>query len=69
MAFNFNLTKKPEVICPVCHLKVRTDNIKLHIGRMAYLEKSELYTHCKHFEYRQKNLIDYNKITKTLWTK
>ena len=55
--------------CPVCNWTLKTNNVKLHIGRMANLEAQKLYTHSKHIEYRQKTLLEYNKITKTLWTK
>lgn len=53
--------------CPVCNLTLKSTNVKLHIGRMANLEAQKLYTHTKHFTYRQNNLSEYNKRTKTLW--
>lgn len=62
------LNEQP-VKCPVCNLTLKSNNVKLHIGRMANLEAQKLYTHSKHIDYRQNNLSEYNKITKTLWNK
>lgn len=69
MAFKLYNFKESLTKCPVCGVTTRTANLKLHIGRMASLENKGLYGHTKHKNYRQENLSEYNKRTKTLWTK